>query len=384
MPHPQKVPITPSVLQWALDSSGYSQDELAHRIGVDRAELVKWLDGGDRPTVTQFRSLATALKRSSATFFLPSAPSDRLLPVEFRPAPGDPKRRLLAAEMLAIRESEHIQRAIAWLATELGQELADLPRVRHGSDPERAAQVVRQRLGIAIEQQLAWKSSSEALRAWRTALERQGILVFLLPMGSESARGFSVWDDHAPLIAANTHWNTAARVFTLIHELGHLITRTSSICAEAGRRQRLASTTDIERWCEQFAAAVLMPRAAIEQSLEELKVAPGARITGLPVPGRLAKQYHVSLRAAVLRLIELERAPKQLYASVPKARDSKPRGGGGEGRSRTDIRVDEYGHRVTETVIAAVQRDLIDASTAMKYLDVTYSGLDQLLALTKE
>lgn len=277
-----------------------------------------------------------------------------------------------------------MQGVTAWLAREAGEVPLELSRVRRTTAPERAAGTVRETLGIALEEQIGWKSTSQALHGWPAALDRSGIVVLLLSMGKDGARGFSMWDDFAPLIAVNTHWNPAARAFTLLHELGHLITRTGSICAETGTKRSLPKSDDIERWCEQFAAAVLMPEEAIANVLKN--VAPTLLTTsgGLPAAARISNTFSVSLRAAALRLIELGHADKELYGRLPTASDAKPKGGGagGSGRTRTVNHLDRYGRRVATTVVTALQRDVIDSSTALRYLDLSYHGLEQLAALT--
>jgi hypothetical protein len=66
-----------------------------------------------------------------------------------------------------------------------------------------------------------------------------------------------------------------------------------------------------------------------------------------------------------------------LYKSLPAAIDTK-RGGGGGGRNRTQVRLDEYGRRTTGTFVRAVQRDVIAVADAMRYLDVSDQNLIEL------
>lgn len=75
---------------------------------------------------------------------------------------------------------------------------------------------------VPLEAQLSWSSAGVALRVWREAVEGLGVMVLMLPMGEESCRGFSIWNDVAPLIAINTAWLPEARIFTMLHELAHL------------------------------------------------------------------------------------------------------------------------------------------------------------------
>ncbi|MFZ0800114.1 MAG: ImmA/IrrE family metallo-endopeptidase [Terriglobales bacterium] len=213
-----------------------------------------------------------------------------------------------------------------------------------------------------------------AFDEWRTALERTGQLVFLFSLGKDSCRGFSLWDDFAPVVAVNTAWNESARIFTLFHELGHLITRTSSACLESIRTT--PRTDPVERWCERFAAGVLMPTKDVEAALHQY----GSRgqTASLAIAKSLANLYKVSLRAAVIRLIGLNAATWALYDEIPPISDKKPPGGGGQGRSRTQIREDQFGDRVTSILVTAVEKDLLTRSQAVEFLDIPDTTFDDL------
>jgi Zn-dependent peptidase ImmA (M78 family) len=261
----------------------------------------------------------------------------------------------------------------------LGDPGAQLPQVAIGTDAERAAAIAREFLGVSTEAQSMWSSNFAALREWRNAFEESGILVFLMAMGAKSARGFSIWDDTAPVITVNTHWNAAARIYTLFHELGHLLTRTNSICANYSiGRSSSSSSSEIERWCEQFGAAALMPKDAVKKALDDFRVVTHAPVTDLDIPRRLAGRFHVSVRAATLRLIGLQRATWSLYRKIPVISDSKSGGGGGKGRTRAVARVDRYGRRATELFLRGLKRDVINAADVMHYFSVSYPEISQL------
>jgi Zn-dependent peptidase ImmA (M78 family) len=376
-----RVPITPGVLAWALETSGYDISSVAHGVGVETDLVHRWLSGEECPTLTRFRAVARVLRRPTATFLLPGPPKSEPPQIEFRPPPGESSRKLHPEELRCIREAERLQRAVAWITSEIGQETQPLPSVRPRSSPESAAATARRLLAVLLEEQLAWLNESEALKRWREALEGLGVLVFLLPIGANAARGFSIWHEASPLIAVNTHWNSAARIFTLLHELGHLLTRTNSICAQAGSRLPLpGADTDVERWCERFAAAVLMPESAVLETLVSLGIPSDDRATSLEVAKKVSRRFKVSLRAATLRLISIGRASWDLYTLIPATSDARS-GGGGGGRNRLQVRIDEYGRRTARVFLHGLQNDVIDASEVMRYLDISYRNLEELESL---
>jgi Zn-dependent peptidase ImmA (M78 family)/DNA-binding XRE family transcriptional regulator len=370
-----EVPVTPSVIRWAIDESGYSVDDIALGLGVNSATLNDWADGVSKPTLTHARKLAAKLHRPFASLLLPAAPEKRPLPVKFRHSAAQ-RRTLNPSERRYLRRAARFQEVLGWLARELEIEMPRTPLASLNDDPVSVAAQVRRVLAITTASQKDWSTPSVAFDRWRARLEASGHLVFLFSLGSDSSQGFSLWNDFAPVVAVNSAWNEAARIFTLLHEVGHLVTRTSSACLEP---RRTSSRTDpVERWCERFAAAVLMPASDVEETLRKKGWRAGTTITNLSIAKSVASLYKVSLRAAVIRIIEVGAAGWALYDQIPPVSDSKPAGGGGTGRSRTEIREDQLGSRVSSLLVAAVERDLLSRSQAVDFLDIPEAAFDTI------
>lgn len=375
MGRPIEVPVTPSVLRWAIDESGYDPEHLAHELGVPVASLEQWASGDARPTLTHARKLASKLHRPFAALLLPAPPESRPLPVEFRHPAGNP-RGLTPIERRYLRRGARFQEMLSWLVRELGIDRPRTPLVSVDDDPAFAARATRDLLGITTAAQKGWTTASAAFDEWRTALERSGHLIFLFSLGKDSCQGFSLWDDFAPVVAVNTAWNESARTFTMFHEMGHLVTRTNSACLESV--QSASRTDPTERWCERFAAALLMPAKDVETTLRQYGWHTGGQITSLATAKNLANLYKVSVRAAVIRLIELNTAGWTLYDQIPPISDTKPPSGGGSGRSRTQIREDQLGDGATSLLVTAVEKEVLTRSQAVEFLDIPDSTFDEL------
>jgi Zn-dependent peptidase ImmA (M78 family)/transcriptional regulator with XRE-family HTH domain len=371
------VPVTPSVLDWAIKESGYEPDQLASASGVSTADIQEWLSGKSLPNLTQARKLANKLHRSLAALLLPNPPQSQRLAVEFRHSLTD-RQELNPNERRYLRRARRFQETLSWLSRELELQRPTIPSASLiTAKPGSVASSARSLLGISTKDQKTWTSPSSAFDQWRSALERMGIVVFLFPLGKSSCTGFSLWDDLAPIVAVNTAWNESARIFTLFHEMAHLVTRTSSACLGFRSSGR---TDEVERWCESFSAQLLMPTAEVLATLREFGWHPGKQISDLAVARRIAATYKVSLRAATIRLIDLEAANWSLYKQIPPISDDKPKGGGGSGRDRTQIREDQLGERTTSVFIRAVQRDVLERFQAVEMLDIPDSKFDQLAA----
>ena len=121
------VPVTPSVLTWAVKESGYEPDTVAAKVGVPPQTFAAWLRGDEHPKLSQFRKLANTLKRTPATLLLPEPPRRPAAAVEFRRAPGAERTDLLPTERRYLREARRLQDLVRWLQSELGEEVSPLP-----------------------------------------------------------------------------------------------------------------------------------------------------------------------------------------------------------------------------------------------------------------
>jgi Zn-dependent peptidase ImmA (M78 family)/transcriptional regulator with XRE-family HTH domain len=375
------VPITAEVLDWAITESGYTADEVAQKAHVTPEELRAWLRDEAKPTLTQTRNLARTLKRTPSTFLLPRAPETMSPPAQFRHAPGSYRTKATVEELRYLREARRVQETTKWLIRQLGESRPTIQAHTLESDVERAGQYARQKLRPLLPAPVSsWRTTGQAFHAWRAAMEASGVLVFVFPLGEDSARGFSLWDEDAPLIAVNSEWNHAARVYTLFHVYGHLLTRTSSVCLERSGVKLSRPNDPAERWCEEFAAAALLPWSGVAALLKRrFNWSPGEKVDTLNAPRAIANAFKVSWRAAMIRLIKRNAATWALYSAIPQHVERKKEGGGGgDGRGRAEIRQDQYGRKTVGLFLRALEQQVIGRSDILDYLDVPDAAIDRM------
>jgi len=124
-----------------------------------------------------------------------------------------------------------------------------------------------------------------------------------------------------------------------MHELGHILTRTSSSCVEEGPER--PTQDPIERWCETFAASFLMPR----QDVQEL-IGSRASVDPISTAAWLANKLSVSRKAALLRLVEIGAAQWDDFRRLESRFERKSRGGRPDvdhPRTRDVVRRETYG-----------------------------------------
>ena len=380
------VPISASVLVWARDEAGLTEADLAERIKLPVEDIEAWEAGSALPTKGQFSKLVKELRRPSAVFFLPEPPVAAGMPTSLRSAPALAGRKLGPSEARQIRWARRLQELMSWILRDEQREPVDLALYSTQADPTAAAAIERVRSDVAVDEQMSWKSSSEAFRAWRGCLEDQNVLVLQLNMGKHNIRGFGVWDDHAPLVAVNTAYHPTARIYTLFHEVGHLLTRTDAACQSFVVPDRRDVT--LERWCEQFAAAFLVPEDGLRKVAASYGVSSNSPTSEPDTARLIAGRFSVSTRAAAIRLQELGLAETTLYSQVVTQfaqRDwNDASGGGGGGRPSPAKRIGQLGTRLPTTLLSAAERGRLTTRDLADFLDLTTGKLDDLRGMLLE
>ena len=380
------VPITPQVLTWTREEAGLTQAELAERSKIAVEWLQAWEAAESRPTRGQFSKLVEVLKRPSALFFLPEPPLEAGMPISLRSAPALGNHKLGPEEARQIRWARRLQELTSWVLRDEGSPEVHLGRYRPSQGLVKVAMAERSNSGVSISEQLAWTNPAQAFRSWRRCLEGQGLLALQLTMGKKSIRGFGAWDDFAPLVAVNTAYHPTARIFTLFHEVAHLLIRTEAACQSfVAPSQRNGS---IERWCERFAAAFLIPADSLMMVAEKYGVTAASPTTQPDTARLIANRFSVSTRAAAIRLQEIGLAEPSLYPLVAAqlaARDwNVPSGGHGGGQPASKKRISQFGTRLPSTLFAAQDRGRLTTRDLADYLQLNTGQLDDLRNLLNE
>jgi Zn-dependent peptidase ImmA (M78 family) len=133
----------------------------------------------------------------------------------------------------------------------------------------------------------------------------------------------------------------------------------------------------LERWCEQFAAAFLLPERPFlsfvegEFGLDATRDRQQIRF--------LANRFKVSMSAVTVRLIRLGLAPQDLYSNILNLdADIKKRGGGMGGATSPQIRVREWGRSYPRLILNAERAGLLQRHDVLEYLNLSASQLPAL------
>lgn len=376
----------PALLAWARQTSGYTLEEVAHAVAKPPEVVRAWENGEDSPTYGQLKRLAAKVKRPIAALFLPQPPDGPPPLPDFRSLSYGERGEYGPSLLLAVRELRNSLANLGEIGLDLGlHTVLRLPESTPGGSPEQLADAVREGLGIALEQQAAWRDAYHALTEWRDALFDQGVVVQSFPVPLTEARAFSLIQGSLGGIGLSTRDAPVARVFSLFHEVGHLCLRRPGVSGDlpTGPREASREVGTIENYCDRFAASLLLPRhhPLVRRSLDHLR-----RDFSRESAERVAREYKVS-KYVVARgaLDEGLVKPARYWQEISLWREEDvPVGqrvlrGGGADFYRT--RVSCWGRRYVVTILDAVDGGLLTNYEAGKILAVSPEKLDRIRTL---
>jgi Zn-dependent peptidase ImmA (M78 family)/transcriptional regulator with XRE-family HTH domain len=364
------VSVEPTVLIWARESIGMSIDEVVKKIkGITINTIKEWekKDSAVKPTFAQIELLSKIYKRPLSAFLLPAPPEETPFPNDFRTLPSEEKQSLKPKTYLAIRKAKRFQYSAIELIKELGEESKKLSIKANPSDnPEMLAEKVRTQFGIKEFPRSISPTKEIALDEWIKILENNGILVFQIGITmNKEIRGFSLIDEDVPVIVLKRSDETSAKIFTLFHELAHLLLREGGIC------DLEESDISHEKFCNHFAGAFLVPK---DKLLNHSIVKANAKTREWPESflRDIARDFNVSREVILRRLLMLGLTTREYYLKKHKEWKSKYKEPFGRGKKdEIKICLKERGKKYISLAFDAYERKKIDEMRVADYLGVT-------------
>lgn len=266
----QQITLQPEVLRWARDRVGLSPEALAKKIPVSLDRVTEWEETG-KISIAQADKLAAKTYTPLGYLYL-SEPPDESLPIrDFRTRGDGPPKRPSPDLLDTIYQ---MQRRQSWMRDDL---------IGGGADPlefvgaysladsiTEVASAMRDALGLHAgwaEDRPTWR---DALSFLRNRLDEIGVLVVFNGVVGNSTRrkldpnefqGFALVDEYAPLIFVNSADFIAAQMFTLTHEVAHLLIGETGLSVFD---KLMPADHKAERFCDQVAAEFLVPQQELQ------------------------------------------------------------------------------------------------------------------------
>lgn len=293
------------MLKWARERTPIKIEDIPIRVKeLSSKQIENWENGIEYPSINQAKKLCNLYDIPFAALYLSDFPNDD------KPQYID---RRTYKDGLDTDISYELWKEINRLKScrECAKELLDIDgyeniieKITKDLSEKSISSKVREIFDIKTPFKNKSAYNNNAFNFFRSKIEAKGIMVLQIESISiKEIRGLSLNYDILPIIAVNKSDSDRAKVFTLFHEMAHLIRRTSNLCLiDFNERE-----DDEEKICNSLAADILIPENEIDSVLNGKNLEDDKEITGL------SDRYAVSKFVIIKRLYDLNRINFELY-----------------------------------------------------------------------
>ena len=331
--------VNPKIIQWARERARYSLESVAVKFKKDVSVIEKWESGEDFPTYSQLEKLAEIYKRPLALFFFPEPPLEAEEKQEFRTLPDFEIENLAADTIYALRQAKAMQLSLQEINNGINPSTKKIFQdisVSSSDDLRILAEQIRNYLNVTLEEQLTWNDQETALKKWRSAVEEAGIFIFKRSFKQREISGFCLIDIEFPIIYINNSTEKSRQIFTIFHELAHILLQTNGITKSDDRyiNSLQGANKSIEIFCNKFAAEFLLPNHVFSEIIRETVVNVNDNDK---IISKISSDYKVSREVVLRKLLDNNFISQKEYSlkvsewyseQVGKSQDKNKKSGG--------------------------------------------------------
>ena len=331
--------VNPKIIQWARERARYSLESVAVKFKKDVSVIEKWEPGEDFPAYSQLEKLAEIYKRPLALFFFREPPLEAEEKQEFRTLPDFEIENLAADTIYALRQAKAMQLSLQEINNGINPSTKKIFQdisVSSSDDLRILAEQIRNYLNVTLEEQLTWNDQETALKKWRSAVEEAGIFIFKRSFKQREISGFCLIDIEFPIIYLNNSTEKSRQIFTIFHELAHILLQTNGITKSDDRyiNSLQGENKYIEIFCNKFAAEFLLPNHVFSEIIREtiVNVNDNDKIIS-----KISSDYKVSREVVLRKLLDNNFISQKEYSlkvsewyseQVGKSQDKNKKSGG--------------------------------------------------------
>lgn len=374
-----KIKVNNDILVWARQELNITQEEVADKMGRNIEDIINWEEGKDYPTYAQLEKLAyTIYKRPLAAFFFPNIPNIPKNNGKFRTLDNEIFNEIPTRIIELMNQARVMQLNLQELDSNSRIRIIELELDIH---EQNFYEKLRDVLGVDLELQKKAKNMSDAFEMWRSAFYECGVYVFKEAFKDNSFSGFCLYDIKYPVIYINNSMSYSRQIFTLFHELCHILIKTSGIDkANDDYISRLElDNRKLEMICNMFAGKFLVPTNDL------LKLIDNVEINEKNIE-KLSKKYSVSRDVILRKLLDMGKISKEAYekkhSDYQKEMYRKPINNGGGNYYNTKKAY--LGENYINDVCSNYYSGKIDLYETANYLNVKVEAIPQLGVMIKE
>ena len=375
------VEVKPEVFKWLRESSGWTQEEIAKRIKTSTQNIQNIEMGNKKPTIRQLKELSNVFKRPVAAFLLDEPIQEKPKPKDYRMLPNK-VNKFDKKTIYILRKARRLQVLCNELSCNIDYDTkVKIKKVKLSDNPKEIAKKYRSLLELTEEKQRRFKTSYQLFNYLRDIFEDMNIFVFQYSMPVEDARGFVFVDESPYVIVVNSKDSIEARIFSLMHEFGHILLGESAIDLSD---VTLKPRNSIEKWCNEFSSSFLLP-SELAITIFESNI---DNITHKKSLTSLSNKYKVSKAMLLLKMLKLNYIKKEDYENIlqiykPKIETKKKAKAGG-GIPSDKKRLSEVGNKFVSLVANNYDRENITYTDALNYLSIKSRKFDALLSKARK
>ncbi|MEQ9619986.1 MAG: ImmA/IrrE family metallo-endopeptidase [Deltaproteobacteria bacterium] len=361
---PERMPITPSVLKWARERAGYTVDDLSKHFKL----YSDWEVGNSFPTYSQLESLSDKFKCPMAVFFFPEPPEIEPLEKSFRTLPDIEFEYMPRSVRMLLRKAKAMQLNLMELNDNDNPSEKYIIRNIHLDLNRPISELtyeVRSYLSVTLNDQISWSGVDEAFEKWRNVITDHGVYVFKDAFKDSGFSGFCLYHAEFPIIYINNTNSKSRQIFTLIHELTHLLLHTSGIdkIRDDYIYNLQKDAKRIEIFCNEFTAAFLVPDSDFLESIQDLEIDERSIY-------KLAQRYNVSREVILRKFLSKDAITKEYYEQKSDEWAKQAKGRGGDGGDYYFTQIAYLGPHYINLVLKNYHQNKIDVVQLGEYLNI--------------
>lgn len=300
--------LNPQMLQWARLQSGYDIVDVEKKLKKQDV-LQKWESGEDYPTYAQLKTLFELYKKPVVICFFPEPPKLKNISTSFRTLPTSINFSPNTIKLL--NNARTMQLNLYELNEDQNSSFSAVNGIKSSFQQANSSSYIeiRKLLNVSLEDQKRERKISDRFEMWRDAFYRIGIYVFKDAFKDDSISGFCLYDDAFPVIYVNNSMSFTRQIFTLFHELCHILYQTSGldfIKDDFIDIHDNKTNANIELRCNSFAGEFLVPTSDFSKLV-------GNRGYSDAITEKLANLFGVSRETILRKFLDLGQIDTNLY-----------------------------------------------------------------------
>lgn len=295
------------MLKWAREQSPIILEDIPIRIkGIRSEQVEKWEKGVEPPSITEAKKLANLYDIPFAALYLTELPKkDNTTYIDRRTYKDNLNVEISYELWKEINRLKSCRESVIELF-EIEQYKNIFEDLNINTTLEKIAMDVRKIFNIKTPFKNKTAYNNNSFNFFRSLIEKKGIMVLQIEgISINEIRGISLNYQIFPIIAVNKSDSDRAKVFTLFHELSHLIRRTSNLCLiDFNERE-----DEEEKICNSLAANILIPEEPLNAIIKNIDLSDDKEIE------KVADKFAVSKFVIIKRLYDLNKINFALYKS---------------------------------------------------------------------